>query len=77
MEIIDFDKILILNRNENDLSYVLSLEYSNQFKGLFITNEMHNEYAEGNIKKVINLRNNLILDEEKKFVEKLNIIYDL
>ena len=77
LEIIDFDKILILNRNENDLSYVLSLEYSNQFKGLFITNEMHNEYAEGNIKKVINLRNNLILDEEKKFVEKLNIIYDL
>ena len=38
---------------------------------------MHNEYAEGNIKKVINLRNSLILDEEKKFVEKLNIIYDL
>ena len=68
---------MILNRNENDLRYVLSLEHSNQFKGLFITNEMHNEYAEGNIKKVINLRNNLILDEEKKFVEKLNIIYDL
>lgn len=77
LEIIDLENILILNRNENDLSYVLSLEYSNQFKELFITNEMRDEFAKGNIKKVINLRNNLILEEEKKFVESLNIVYDI
>ena len=77
LEIIDLDNILILHRNEKDLSYLLSKENLNKYSELFINNEMRNEFANGNIKNVINLRNKLILDEEKKFVEKLNIIYDL
>ena len=75
LEIIDLDNILILHRNEKDLSYLLSKENLNKYSELFINNEMRNEFANGNIKNVINLRNKLILDEEKKFVESLNIVY--
>jgi uncharacterized protein with ParB-like and HNH nuclease domain len=77
LEIIDLDNILILHRNEKDLSYLLSKENLNKYSELFINNEMRNEFANGNIKNVINLRNKLILDEEKKFVESLNIVYDI
>ena len=77
LEIIDLDNILILHRNEKDLSYLLSKENLNKYSELFINNEMRNEFANGNIKNVINLRNKLILDEEKKLVESLNIVYDI
>ena len=77
LEIIDLDNILILHKNEKDLSYLLSKENLNKYSELFINNEMRNEFANGNIKNVINLRNKLILDEEKKFVESLNIVYDI
>ena len=77
LEIIDLDNILILHRNEKDLSYLLSKENLNKYSELFINNEMRNEFANGNIKNVINLRNKLILEEEKKFVESLNIVYDI
>ena len=77
LEIIDLDNILILHRNEKDLSYLLSKENLNKYSELFINNERRNEIANGNIKNVINLRKKLILDEEKKFVESLNIVYDI
>jgi hypothetical protein len=76
LEIIDLDNILILHRNEKDLSYLLSKENLNKYSELFINNEMRNEFANGNIKNVINSKQ-INLDEEKKFVESLNIVYDI
>ena len=42
LEIIDLDNILILHRNEKDLSYLLSKEKLNKYSELFINNEMRN-----------------------------------
>lgn len=60
-----------LIKNKKDLSFLLSKEFEGQFQELFITDLMRNEYEKGNINDVLKLRRELILWEEKDFVENI------
>lgn len=58
-----------------DLSFMLSIENKGKYSEYFINDEMREEYAGGNIDNVLEKRKELIMEEERKFVESLNIYY--
>lgn len=65
------DALNRLVKNKKVLSFLLSKEFEGQFEELFITDSMRDEYEKGNIKGVLKLRKELIMTEEKDFVEKI------
>lgn len=72
------DELNRLIKNKKDLSFLLSKEYDGKFGELFITDLMRDEYAKGNIDRVLNLRKERIIKEEKDFVENiLEIKYNI
>jgi uncharacterized protein with ParB-like and HNH nuclease domain len=58
-----------------DLSFMLSMENKGQYSEYFINEAMRQEYNNGNISKVLEIRKELIMQKERKFVESLNIFY--
>lgn len=64
------------NKKHKDLSFLLSQEYKGQYSELFITDEMRNAFSNNDIKKVLELRLQLIMNKEEAFVkEGLKIEY--
>lgn len=58
-----------------DLSFMLAIENKGKYSEYFITEIMREEYVKGNIEKVLELRKELIMIEEREFVDILNIDY--
>lgn len=75
--IIDKDDIINdLIQKYKDLSFLLSQEYKGQFSELFITDEMRDAYGDLDDDRVLELRLQLIMEKEEKFVsEDLKIHY--
>jgi Protein of unknown function DUF262 len=62
--------------DHTDLSFLLTDEFRGQYEELFITDEMRHLYAAKRYKEVIQLREKLIYQKEKAFVESLGIEYE-
>ena len=62
-------------KSVKDVSFMLLMENKGKYSEYFITDEMREVYAKGNIKNVLESRKELIMKEERKFVESLDIYY--
>ncbi len=71
------DSIFTLNNQKHkDLSFLLTIEYEGKYDYLFITDDMRKAYANNDVKKVLELRFELISKREERFVtDVLNIDY--
>lgn len=65
------DELNSLIKKNKDLSFLLSFEYRGKFEEIFITDLMRKEYSKGNFNKVLELRKEKIMNEERCFVEKI------
>lgn len=59
-----------------DMSFLLLQKNKGKFSEFFITDEMRDEFEEGNINKVLQLRSNLILETERKFYINIGLTDD-
>lgn len=62
-------------RVSKDLSYMLNPSNKGKFSEYFINEKMREEYRKGNIKDVLEIRKELIINSERNFVESLGIKY--
>ena len=58
-----------------DLEFLLSNQFLGREENLFITNEMRSLYNENRMVELLKVRKDLIIEEEKHFVESLGIQY--
>ena len=65
------DELNSLIKKNKDLSFLLSFKYRGKFEEIFITDLMRKEYSDGNFNKVLELRKEKIMKEERCFVENI------
>lgn len=76
--IFDFLRYNSLNnfsKNTKELRFLLDKNNFGKDKNLFLNDEMRNEFEEGKIDYILEIRKELIIDSERNFVESLGIDY--
>jgi uncharacterized protein with ParB-like and HNH nuclease domain len=63
------------SKSLKDLSFMLQSKNEGKYSEFFINEEMRKEYQNNNFQNVLELRKELIMQEEKKFVKSLDIKY--
>ncbi len=70
-----FNSLNNIPRQTKNLSHWLGSEFQGQFQEYFINDDMREGYKKGNIEKVLEIRKQLIIEGERKFVENLGLEY--